>query len=191
MQDIPRTSECRSCPARTGRASFPGRCALTGNRAGSGPLQHGCPPGIAPGKLREALLSVLGGDVRLVPADLPSGCSAAWLGGPGTDWIAHASDASAAAAVAHVAGHLILLHCGRVRDGGRFACTDARDDSRDLLYRIRAFVGDRELPAPLFTPEEERAADEVAADLLARCGYPASAPARRDLSTFGVFRCLG
>lgn len=131
--------------------------------------------------------------IRLVPTDLPPGCSAAWFGGVKSDWIGYPRRQMAASAVAHVAAHLILLHCGSVRDGGRFVCMDTQGMLWAARCRIHAFLGqdDDEVPGPLFTSEEEQEADELAAVLLARCGRRASIPAQSRSVPRGIFRCVG
>lgn len=155
------------------------------------PLQAGYAS--ATERFREAIRSALGQDVRLVPVELPPGCSAVWFGDIGSDWIGYADSArQAACTVAHVAGHLGLLHCGRVRDGGRFACMDTAHGNRSSMYAIHMlFGGDSDLPGPVFTPDEEEAASSFAAELLAKCGYRAEAPALLPPGAHQAAQCLG
>lgn len=155
--------------------------------------QHGGVPPKAPEKFREALRNALGRNVHLAPMDLPPGCSAAWFGGIKTDRIGYARNTRAASfAVAHAAGHLSLLHCGRIRDGGRFACADTHHKTRNIVYRLHMLLGeDDDLPSPLFTTEEEQAASAFAVALLTQCGCRAEVPAPRSPGEHQTFQCLG
>lgn len=79
--------------------------------------------------------------------------------------------------MAHAVGHLSLLHCGSVRDGGRFACADTRHQNQETVYHVHMLLGDdSDLPRPLFTPEEEADASSFAATLLTQCGYQDGVP---------------
>src|SRR5262249_4763469 len=147
MPNKPHTSQHRGCPpVRTGHASS-GRqerthtCPLIRSRTVSAPPQRGRSLATVPEKFRRALLNAVDWDIRLIPADLPSGCSAVWFGGIETDWIGHAGNTpSALGAMAHAAGHLSLLHCGHVRDGGRFACVDTPPGNQAVVYGVHTLL---------------------------------------------------
>lgn len=144
---------------------------------------------------RQTLRDAAGQEVRLVPMDLPSICSAIWIGDTGFDWIGYNQNRGMASpAVVHAVAHLSLMHCGPVerRDGGRFACLDTGDPVWGVLGWIGAFLNeDGEALSGLFTNEQEQAATELAASLLARCGY--QAPDSGPLGPRGpqAIRCLG
>lgn len=176
MHDFPSAARHHRPPRqRTHHASSPG------------------PGGDTLDRLREVIQSALSRDIGLIRMGLPPGCPAAWFGDVTADYITYTGSIPVAAStVAHAAAHLSLLHCSRIRDGGRFACIDARKEDRDLRYRIHAFLDEESdaLPAPLFTAAEERAADEAAAALLAGCDCDADALALLSGEN-PAFRCLG
>jgi hypothetical protein len=102
-------------------------------------------------RLSTALGRQIGGTVRMVPVQLPAPCTAVWLGCTGSgrigcnqDWPEH--EVSLAG---HAIGHLVLGHCGRVRDSGQLACTAARldaDDRRILGRCLHEPVADGDQP---------------------------------------------
>jgi hypothetical protein len=81
-------------------------------------------------KFRTKLEKFLGNDVQIVAMRLPFGCAALWTGLTAADRFAFNLywPVRAVEMVAHAAGHLLLGHCGKVRDAGQFACvlTDPR-----------------------------------------------------------------
>lgn len=130
-------------------------------------------------------------DVRLIPMNLPQGCPAAWVGGIVAEYIGYPRNGPITFdAAAHAVGHLALMHCGRIRDGGRFVCTKAHDQHAVLRVLPKFIEQGGEPPRSLFSHDEERAADETAAALLARCDYWAEASSL--LHPVGhSFCCLG
>lgn len=144
-------------------------------------------------KIQEVLQAAVQRDIRLTPMNLPQECAAAWVGGITSDYIGYPQNSEVPLeAIAHAVGHLVLLHCGRIRDGGRFVCTDPHDqDSVVHALPMLAEQGRHELPHPLFTYDEERAADETGAILLATSGCWPEAYSLFQPAGGGSFRCLG
>lgn len=143
-------------------------------------------------KVRDVLQAAVQRDVRLIPMNLPQGCPAAWVGGIASDYIGYPRNGQVTLdAVVHTAGHLVLLHCGRIRDGGRFVCTKAHDQQAFLRVLPMFIEQVGELPHPLFSDDEERAADETAAALLARCGCWVEASSLLHPAGGHSFCCLG
>lgn len=148
---------------------------------------------MVPEQFEAALHTAVQSDIRLVPMDLPKECPAAWVGDVTADFIGYPQNGHVTLeAVAHAVGHLLLLHCGRIRDGGRFACTDPHDQQA-VTHVLPVVVepGDDELPQPMFTDDEERGADEAAAALLARCDCWPEASFLLQPTGDHSFRCLG
>lgn len=144
--------------------------------------------------IQKTLQNLLGSTVRLVPMDLPPGCSAAWFADEESDWICYpATSRTAMMAVTHAAGHLALLHCGEARDGGRFACIDTDVAPWHLLSQFLALVGRdiHDWPSPLFTRHEEMAANDAASELRDKCGFRAEAFVPPQATSEHHFRCLG
>lgn len=142
--------------------------------------------------IQKTLQKSLSRTVRLIPMDLPPGCSAAWFGGTESDWICYpASEQAPVITVTHAASHLSLLHCGQIRDGGRFMCTEAHDQHAVLRVLPKLIEQSDESPRPLFSKDEERAADETAAALLVRCGCWEEASSLLDPVGGHSFRCWG
>jgi len=148
-----------------------------------------------PEKFQDALAvlqAAIQSDVRLIPMNLPQGCPAAWVGGIAADCIGYPRNGQMTLdAAAHVVGHLALMHCGRIRDGGRFVCTDAHDQHTVLRVLPKFIEQSDQLPRPLFCYDQERAADETAAALLARCGCWAETSSLLHPAGGHSFRCLG
>jgi hypothetical protein len=71
-----------------------------------------------------SLAAVLGHEVEVDATRLPEPCICLWLGFTGVDriWCNQDCPGRLAMLTAHAVGHLILGHCGTVRDGGQFAC---------------------------------------------------------------------
>lgn len=71
-----------------------------------------------------SLAAALGQHVAFSPARLPEPCVCLWLGYTGVDRISCNRDCPGWPVVltAHAVGHLIMGHCGTIRDGGQFAC---------------------------------------------------------------------
>lgn len=142
-------------------------------------------------KFQDVLQAAVERGVRLIPMDLPEGCAAAWVGGTASDCICYPENGPVPLeAMAHTVGHLYLLHCGRVRDGGRFACTDFNVTRPSVPPPRPPFLEPAPL-APLFSFDEERAADEAGATLLTKCGYWAEAYSLMQPASGHNFRCLG
>jgi hypothetical protein len=145
-----------------------------------------------PEQFRGVLQNAIDRDVWLAPMVLPQDCAAAWFGGLDSDNIMHAKDGLwTAVAAAHAAAHVALLHCGEVRDTGRFACVDPRSPEPYIRYQVHTLFGEDgdQLPLPLFTSQEEREADKTAEVLLKECHYEGPLP--RFPGIHQAFRCLG
>lgn len=148
---------------------------------------------VVPEKFQAVLKAAVQREVELIPMDLPRECPAAWVGGVTSDCIGYPVNGRVMLeAAAHAVGHLVLLHCGRVRDGGRFVCADPYD-RESVLHALPMLLrqGCRELPEPMFSYDEERAADEAGAALLVKCGCWAEAYALFQATAGPGFRCLG
>lgn len=123
-----------------------------------------------------SLAAALGQDVEIGPARLPEPCVCLWLGFTGIDriWCNQNCPGRVALLTAHAVGHLLLGHCGMVRDGGQFAC---------VLPGTRLSCGERERLASrlhdssepvsrLFSDQEERDATGFAVALRERLENP-------------------
>lgn len=144
--------------------------------------------------IRDVLRDAVRRDLRLIRIGLPHGCPAAWFGNTAADWICYtADDRLGMIAAVHAAAHLSLLHCGRIRDGGAFICTYDGMDPVLLLHEFPMLSDQdgQDLPRPLFTIEEERAADEATAALLARCDWGTNDFPPLDRAGSQGFRCVG
>lgn len=145
-------------------------------------------------RIQETLQKAVSPTVRLAPMDLPPGCAAAWFGDTESDWICYPTTGrTAMMAVMHAAGHLALFHCGLARDGGRFACIDTDVAPWHLLNEFLMLVGGdiHDWPTPLFTQDEEMAADNAASELCDKCGFRAEAFVPFQATSGHSFRCLG
>src|ERR1700677_5123582 len=69
--------------------------------------------------LSAVLGRLIGGTVRMVAVQLPAPCTAVWLGCTGSDRIGYNQDwpEHEISLAGHTIGHLVLGHCGPVRDG--------------------------------------------------------------------------
>lgn len=138
-------------------------------------------------QFREGLARCLGTDVQIVPGRLPSVCASLWAGLEQAEriefnprWPAHVTEL-----VAHAAGHLLLGHCGQVRDGGQFASLLGRGFDPVVRGRVQAVLPDPEFaPEPIFSDRQEHQAEDFASGLLDRLGHA------RTL-TAPVFTCIG
>lgn len=141
-----------------------------------------------PQALLSELGASLGGFVKIEPVTLPSACSCLWLGYTGTDRILVNPDwpGTAVAVTGHALGHLVLGHCGQVRDGGQFACAvrGANMATTDLDRLKRLLHDPAEGVSRLFSDGEEQAATDYARDLAARLD-------RHVLSDQTPFACVG
>lgn len=145
-------------------------------------------------KIQKTLQKVVSRTVKLVPMDLPPACAAAWFGDEESDWICYPTTSrTAMMAVMHSAGHLALLHCGRARDGGRFVCIDTDVAPWHLLNEFLMLVGRdiHDWPSPLFTQDEEIAADDAASELRDKCDFLEEAFVPSQATSGHNFRCLG
>jgi hypothetical protein len=119
-----------------------------------------------------SLAAALGQGVEVGTTRLPDPCICLWLGFTGVDRIWCNQDCSGRPTMltAHAVGHLILGHCGTVRDGGQFAC---------VLTGAQLSLGERERLASrlhdategfsrLFSDTEEHDAAEFAVALRER-----------------------
>ncbi len=63
--------------------------------------------------------------MELASLVLPSACPSLWLGCTGVDRIGYNANwpEHEITLAGHTIGHLMLGHCGQVRDGGQFVCT--------------------------------------------------------------------
>ncbi len=141
------------------------------------------------------LSGVLGQDVEILPMRLPDVCACLWLGFTGLDRIGFNPDwpGQELTLTAHAIGHLVLGHCGTVRDGGQFACLPARSRLTCCDHdRLRRLVHDpAERLSRQFSDGEERAAGIFAADLEERLGS-ACDQCRRGMRRHGTdFTCIG
>jgi hypothetical protein len=138
---------------------------------------------------------VLGQGVEIVPMRLPEVCACLWLGFTGLDRIGFNPDWpwQELTLTAHAIGHLVLGHCGTVRDGGQFACLPARSELTCCDHdRLRRLVHDpAQRLSRRFSDGEERAAGVVAAGLEERLG-PACGQRRCGTCRPGTdFTCIG
>ncbi|HXL95693.1 MAG TPA: hypothetical protein VN969_42780 [Streptosporangiaceae bacterium] len=143
----------------------------------------------------EKLSGMLGQGVEIVPMHLPEVCACLWLGCTGLDRIGFNPDwpGHDLTLTAHAIGHLVLGHCGPVRDGGQFACLPAHAGLTDRDHdHLRRFVNDPvERLSRLFSDREEKAAETFAARLGDRLGLPGGQhPAGTSRHGDG-FNCIG
>lgn len=144
-------------------------------------------------KFRTKLEKFLGNDVQIVAMRLPFGCAALWTGMTATDRFAFNLywPVRAVELIAHAVGHLLLGHCGQVRDGGQLACilTDPRELDRVEQGRIADLLSETDCgPERLFDDEAEQAAEEFAARLMDRIGQVRTLVRE---GTRPVFTCVG
>jgi hypothetical protein len=141
-----------------------------------------------------ALAQRAGNRVELLPLRLPDACAALWLGFTGVDRIGYNQDwpQHEIALAGHAIGHLLLGHCGEVRDGGQFACTagclDA-DDRRQLRRYLHDPADDR--ISRLFSDGEEHQATVFAQELAGQSGVGLYRPAFEDWSAPDMWTCAG
>jgi hypothetical protein len=141
------------------------------------------------------LSGMLGQNVEIVPMHLPEVCACLWLGCTGLDrigwnpeWPGHELTLTA-----HAIGHLVLGHCGTVRDGGQFACLPTHSGltgrEHDQLCR---FLNDPlERLSRLFSDREERAAETFAARLADQLGLPCGQHPAGTGGPGDGFTCIG
>jgi hypothetical protein len=145
-------------------------------------LMAAAPAGIC--QLGDGLSRCLGTDVRIAARRLPDACASLWTGLEQADQIDFNANwpMPEVERIAHTAGHLLLGHCGQVRDGGRFACVV--EDGPAVREHVRAVLPDREPQTPqrIFSDLEERQAETFAELLLTRFGHARRAAA---------FACIG
>jgi hypothetical protein len=120
------------------------------------------------------LSDVLAQRVEIVPMPLPEVCACLWLGFTGLDRIGFNPDwpGHELMLTAHAVGHLVLGHCGDVRDGGQFACLPVRPRLACCNHdRLRKLLHDPvERLSRLFSDREEQAAGAFADGLGERLG---------------------
>jgi hypothetical protein len=138
-------------------------------------------------QFRKSLANRLGTDVQIVPGRLPGACASLWAGLVQADRIEFNPrwPAPVIELVAHAAGHLLLGHCGQVRDGGQFASLLGGAFDPVVRGRVQAVLPDPEsAPERLFSDRDESQAEAFASRLLDRLGH-----AR--VLTAAVFTCIG
>ncbi|HXL93570.1 MAG TPA: hypothetical protein VN969_31955 [Streptosporangiaceae bacterium] len=144
--------------------------------------------------LSAVLGRLIGGTVRMVAVQLPAPCTAVWLGCTGSDRIGYNQDwpEHEISLAGHTIGHLVLGHCGPVRDGGQLACTAARLDADD-----RRILG-RSLHEPveygisrLFSDGEEHMASVFAQVLADKLGISYSRRCAEDWTEPDALTCVG
>jgi hypothetical protein len=141
------------------------------------------------------LSGVLGRGVEIVPMRLPEVCACLWLGFTGLDRIGFNPDwpGRELTLTGHAIGHLVLGHCGTVRDGGQFACLPVRSRltccAHDQLRRLAHNPAER--LSRTFSDREEQAAGAFAAGLEERLG-PACGQRPGGICYPGTgFTCIG
>jgi hypothetical protein len=141
------------------------------------------------------LSAMLGQRVEIVPIRLPEVCACLWLGFTGLDRIGFNPDWPGHEFVltAHAVGHLVLGHCGDVRDGGQFTCLPVRSRltccDHDHLRRL--LHDPMERLSRLFSNGEEHAAGAFADGVGQRLGQPRD-QYQRGTSCPGIdFTCFG
>jgi hypothetical protein len=132
--------------------------------------------------LTASLGRLLGSTVQLSPLRLPLACSSLWLGFTGADRVGYNPDwpDHEIGLAGHTIGHLMLGHCGDVRDGGQFACTAGSldDDDRRRLCRLLHDPDGGE--SRLFSDIEERAASVFSRVLAEQLGLRQARPDNDD-----------
>lgn len=148
-----------------------------GKTCGQCAAENGSQPSVSPfcrDEFMKNLSGVLGQDVEIVPMRLPEVCACLWLGFTGLDRIGFNPDwpGQELTLAAHAIGHLVLGHCGAVRDGGQFVCLPARSRLTCCDHdRLRQLVHDpAERLSRKFSDGEEQAAGAFAACLEERLG---------------------
>jgi len=136
---------------------------------------------------------LLKGTVELVPLGLPMACSSLWLGFTGADRIGYNADwpEHEIELAGHVIGHLILGHCGEVRDGGQFVCVAGSigDDDRSRLCRL---LDDPDVGVSrLFSDFEEDAATVFSRVLAEHLGLQQAQPGADGYYIAGPLMCVG
>jgi hypothetical protein len=158
----------------------------------------GCPEAASPfcrDQFMENLAGMLGQNVEIAPMHLPEACACLWLGCTGLDRIGFNPDwpGHELALTAHAIGHLVLGHCGTVRDGGQFACLPAGSQltgcDRDRLRRL--LHDPEERLSRLFSDREEQAAETFATRLGERLGLPCRHHTGETCSPGDGFTCIG
>jgi hypothetical protein len=116
-----------------------------------------------------SLAAALGQDVEFSITRLPDPCICLWLGFTGVDriWCNQDCPGRPTMLTAHAVGHLILGHCGTVRDGGQFASVlSGAQLSHDEHERLASRLHDAsEGFSRLFSDREEHDAAEFAVAL--------------------------
>jgi hypothetical protein len=136
---------------------------------------------------------LLGGTVKMVPLGLPMACSSLWLGLRGADRIGYNADwpEHEIELAGHVIGHLMLGHCGDVRDGGQFVCMAGSlgDDDSSRLCRL---LHDPDIGVSrLFSDFEERAATVFSRVLAEHLGLQQAQPGDDGHYTADPLMCVG
>jgi hypothetical protein len=169
-------------------------CTTCGQRA----AQTGSRPAASPffrDEFMRDLCGVLGQGVEIVPMRLPEMCACLWLGFTGLDRIGFNPDwpGQELTPTAHALGHLVLGHCGTVRDGGQFACVPARSRLTCCDHdRLRRLVHDpAERLSRKFSDGEERAARAFAVGLEYRSGSACDQRRCGLCSPGNDFACIG
>jgi hypothetical protein len=138
--------------------------------------------------LPRELSTRLGSVVESAPVHLPPACACLWLGFTGIDRIDYNPDwpGTAIEVVGHAFAHLMLGHCGEIRDGGQFACAVRGADmsSADLDLLLRRLHDPSEGVTRLFSDGEEHAAAGYARTLAGNLGG-------HTFSDDSLFTCIG
>jgi hypothetical protein len=141
-----------------------------------------------------ALARHVHGKVRMAPAQLPAPCTALWLGCTGSDQVAYNRDwpEHEISLAGHAIGHLVLGHCGDVRDGGQFACTVAPLDAgerRQLSRQLHDPAKDQ--LSRLFSDAEEHTATVFSQVLAEQAGIGGRRHDIGDWTAPDALTCIG
>jgi hypothetical protein len=131
--------------------------------------------------------------VTIVPVRLPPAVACMWLGYEKAEYIGYNQDwpVPAIEMIAHTTGHLVLQHCGTVRDCGQFAYALASGLDPVTRDQLRAILHDPDAtPGRLFTAAEEHEAEHFATVHLDHLGEPTTLARQRQGEDL-AFVCVG